>query len=215
MGLAISVHSYASALTYADDPEYLEYLREDIDTINRVLADNGLPPHTEAETEGPATMRKHAGSFPYSFVHYLRRAYAHAYTHPGQPLTPLAEGRQPTEDPLLEEVMYGFESHLICHSDAEGYYVPIDFDQVLVPEDPGIKLAGGLLGSSVALLRELIYLAPHIGIELEDGNLTDAAAAALHRYDEDHPFQREREIWLALFESARVSVANRTLISFG
>ncbi|MEV0248061.1 hypothetical protein AB0H76_15820 [Nocardia sp. NPDC050712] len=214
MGLAISVHSYAYALTHSD-LESVEYLRKELDTINRVLAENGLPLHEESGTEGPVSMRAHAGSFPYSFVHYLRRAYAHAYINPGQPLTPVAEGKQPTGDPLIEEVMYMFECHLICHSDAEGFYVPIDFGEVLVPQDPSIKLAGGLLGSSVALLRELRYVAPYLGIELENGDLADAAATALNSYDEDHPFQREREVWLALFESARISVANKTLISFG
>ncbi|MEU0543279.1 hypothetical protein ABZ319_25740 [Nocardia sp. NPDC005978] len=214
MGLAISVHSYAYALSEGD-LEYAEDLRRDLAAINRVLAENDLPAHEEPETRGAATGREHMGSFPYSFLHYLRRAYAHAYTNPSEPLTPVAAGEPPTEDELVDDLLYMFDCHLISHSDAEGCYVPIDFDHVLAAEAADIALPGGILGSSVALLRELTYLAPYLGIELRDGVLTDEVAATMARTEDDDPFAREREVWLTLFESARVSVANNTLISFG
>lgn len=41
-------------------------------------------------------------SVPYSFPHLPRRAFAHAYEDPDQPLTPLAE----SEDPLVDEAEY-------------------------------------------------------------------------------------------------------------
>ncbi|MGX1811341.1 hypothetical protein ACWIGI_36935 [Nocardia sp. NPDC055321] len=213
MGLAISVHSYAYTLT--SDPEYADDLREDLVAINRVLAENGLAAHEEPGTEGPAVRRSHMNSFPYSFLHYLRRAYAHAHSNPGEPLTPVADGDDPARDELVEDLLYMFDCHLICHSDAEGCYVPIDFDHVLAPDAADIKLPGGILGSSVALLRELTFLAPYLGIELRDSVLTDDVADRVARTGEDDPFAREREVWLTLFESARVSVANNTLITFG
>ncbi|HEY2308559.1 MAG TPA: hypothetical protein VGI05_22025 [Streptosporangiaceae bacterium] len=61
------------------------------------------------------------------------------------------------DDPLLKKAYAGWPGepvgpfdHLIHHSDCEGYYVPVDFGQVIVDE----RLAGGYLGSSVRLLAE-------------------------------------------------------------
>ncbi|QIS14870.1 hypothetical protein [Nocardia arthritidis] len=209
MGLAIGTHELADLLA-EEYPEEVEEYQADLDTINLLLAGEGLPQHDEPRVHGPAKPREHLGSFPYSFLHYLRRAYAHAYENPDRPLAPVADGEHPADDRLVEGLQYIFETHLICHSDAEGYYVPIDFEVVLADED----LTGGMVGSSVALLRELIFVAPYLGIELHDGELTDAAAAAVNETPVDHPFERERIVWLALFENARVSVANGTMITF-
>ncbi|WP_225724595.1 MULTISPECIES: hypothetical protein [unclassified Nocardia] len=208
MGLAIGTHELADLLD--EYPEGVEEYRADLDAINLLLAGEGLPRHDEPRVHGPVKPRGHMDSFPYSYLHYLRRAYAHAYRNPDRPLTPVADGKKPMDDPVVEMLEDLFESHLICHSDAEGYYVPIDFEEVLADED----LTGGMVGSSVALLRELIFVAPYLGIELQDGELTDATAAAVNETPVDHPLERERIVWLALFENARVSVANGTMITF-
>jgi hypothetical protein len=52
-------------------------------------------------------------------------------------------------------------SHLMCHSDAEGYYVPIDFELVIFDKD-----VGGWLGSSIWLKQELEELAEKMRFEL-------------------------------------------------
>lgn len=73
-----------------------------------------------------------------------------------------------------------------------------------------------MVGSSVALLRELVYVAPFLGITLVEGELTDAGITRIREEHEDgeHPLYRERETWLLFYEAARVSVANGTVITF-
>ncbi|WP_067814275.1 hypothetical protein [Nocardia inohanensis] len=213
MGLSVGTHNYAYNLANDDDPEYREEMRADLRALNALLAAEGLPAHEEPESYGAATSREEINGVPYGFVHYLRRAYARAVEYPDQPLTPVAEGEQPTDDPVLDTVACMFESHLICHSDCEGYYVPIDFGAVLYPQDED-AIPGGMVGSSQGLLRELVEVAPYIGITLDDGELSDTEAARLADYSDLHPFYRERETWFLLYESARVSIANNTLITF-
>src|SRR6202008_5022884 len=115
-------------------------------------------------------------SMPYSFIHYLRRAYAHRAADPAWMAAPLDEDEDPTDDPVLEEETEMLSSHLLCHSDAEGFYVPVDFDDVLFEEAEDGELPGGMLGSSYRLLDELVVVAPALGIRLDDGQLSDAEA---------------------------------------
>ncbi len=214
MGLAVATHTYADALIEDDDPELLDELRDHLRALNELLIAEKLPLHHEATARGAETPRDRVGSVPYSFVHYLRRAYARAYENPDEPLAPVADGEDPTDDPVLDSLVYMFESHLLCHSDCEGYYVPVDFDEVLFPDDE-LGLPGGMVGSSMALLRELVYVAPYLGITVSDGELTDTEIDRIYEeHNDEHPLYRERETWVLLYEAARVSVANNTVITF-
>ena len=48
-----------------------------------------------------------------------------------------------------------FASHLLCHADYAGYYIPVDFaDPLFLPEEAKIGGAG-MVGSSQQLLAEL------------------------------------------------------------
>jgi hypothetical protein len=206
MGLAISTHFLVDMIH--NDAEGEGWFRDNLERLNELLEKEGLPPHVEPEVKGAAKARRHVGSFPYSFLHYLRRAYA--YVHEDQPLTPLAEGDDPSEDPMVEEANVLLDSHLLCHSDAEGYYVPIDFADIIVDDD----IPGGMIGSTQRLFAELVAVAPAIGIELDGTVLSDKVAAALSEEDDTVPYATERLVWLSMFEAARVSIANHTLIVF-
>jgi hypothetical protein len=206
MGLAISTHFLVDMIT--NDAEGEAWFRDHMKHLAAILAKEGLPPHVEPEVRGPAKARRHVGSFPYSFLHYLRRAYA--YVHEDEPLTPLAEGDDPNDDPMVEEANVLLDSHLLCHSDAEGYYVPFDFENIIVDD----AIPGGMVGSSQRLFAELVAVAPAIGIELDGTVLSDKVAAALAKEAQTVPYATERLVWLTLYEQARVSIANRTLIVF-
>ena len=206
MGLAVSTHALAYLI--ANDAEGATALTEDIALVNKLLAANELPAHTEP-SEARTPRRPSTTSFPYSFLHYLRRAFAHV--REDVELTPLAEGESPTDDETVDEASEMFDTHLLCHSDAEGYYVPIDFNDVIFDVD-NLGLAGGSLGSTQRLRDELIETA--IGISLDDGELSDELAAAIHAEADTGPYWRERLVWLALFEAARVSLADKTMIVF-
>jgi len=190
MGLAISVGMLD------EDEAY----REMFDELAASLAQAGIAGYREPERV-PDTMRAHCDSFPYSFLHYLRRCYA--LLREGKPIT-VAED---ADDDLVEELSIDSSSHLLCHSDAEGYYVPVDFDEPLFSDEESI-------GSSQRLLAELREVGPHIGVKLEaDGALSDAEAARLAGYD-DGPFWREITVWLTLHEACVASIAHGTAIVF-
>jgi hypothetical protein len=218
VGLAISVGNLAFALQ--NDPEAVEWLREGFREVNRVLDAHGLPRHAEPESltdtaDRPGLswdrgMRRGLwrSGMPYSWLHYLRRAVAFARQAPGE-FRPLEQGDDPTADERLDyELSVVMDSHVICHSDCEGFYVPIDFPEPLYDDrDQGIP--GGILGSSQRALTELVLTAPMIGIVLRDGELSDRDAIALGEESEgSHPYWIERHAWLYFSERLRQSIAS-------
>jgi hypothetical protein len=208
--MSLAVDTFFLAYLVADDPESAEDLRGDFAALSEALGGAGHRAYTEPESRPPeAVAREHIGSFPYSWLHHLRRAYAHTVLDARRPLAPLDDGGDATADPAIEQVSSP-RHHLLYHSDCEGYYVPIDFPTVI--EDAG--LPGIALGSSQQLLRELTLVAPTIGIPLERGVLTDDVAAAIAGEGQDVPFWIARQVWLTLHEHARISVAFGTALVF-
>jgi len=215
MGLAISVGRLADFLEH--DPEGAEWFEGDFDIVNQVLAAADLPPHAEPRELPPLDLRASLRGFPYSFIHYLRRAYAHCVVSPGWTATPVADDVDPSEDPAIQAALDVVESHLICHSDAEGFYVPVDFEDVLFSESESEDeaLTGGMLGSSYRLRDELVQVAPALGITLIDGQLSDEEAARVNALAvKDEGLHREYATWMLLYEMARLSIAHKTAIVF-
>ncbi len=209
MGLAISV-GYLNDLE-RNDAEGAAWFRENLKKLSTVLERNGSQAHREPVDSPELESRAACDSFPYSFLHYLRRVYAHAKRDSAWRAEPLEAGRNPTEDTVLDEEMFMFTSHLLNHSDAEGYYVPQEFEDVIYDD----TVPGGMIGSSQHLLRELIRAAPALGIALEHGELSDAEAERINQVGEsDVGLYRENTVWIALFEAARLSIQHNTLIVF-
>ncbi|PQO41409.1 hypothetical protein [Blastopirellula marina] len=167
MGLALEVGILADLKT-ADEEGY-DHIREQLSLVNQLLAANQLPAHNEPE-EIPVFS---CGMFGYSGLHYLRRIAAHLLVNDAVP-EPCVD--QPTEDPAMfdcyDEIatMQDARSdewkrfdHLLCHSDAEGYYLPQEFDEVLFDLDD-LGVAGFQVGSSVKLLQECTTLAAALGM---------------------------------------------------
>ena len=210
MGLSISVGYLADVLT--NDPDGVAWFEQSLATVNRVLASERLPKHVEPRTVPPLS-RSSLVSFPYSMLHHLRRAYAHRVRDPAWIATPFPADADPADDPEVEALTEQFTSHLLCHSDSEGFYFPIDFaDVVFSNEDDDIP--GGMLGSSFRLLEELRLVAPALKIALVDGELSDAEATRIDAMDDSDPMRAEHAAWLALFEAARISIAHKAAIVF-
>ncbi len=129
MGLSINI-GYLADLEQ-NDAEGATWFKENLGQLNAILEQNGLRAHREARPPEPISTRADHVSFPYSFLQYLRRVYARSKRDSGWRAEPLEAGRNPTEDEVLDEEMFMFESHLLNHSDAEGYYVPQDFEDVI------------------------------------------------------------------------------------
>lgn len=211
MSLAVSV----GVLAVDDaDPEWIDHLRESFRQVNRVLAAHGLPLHEEPECLPDLPYRGQLLSFPYSWLHYLRRAVAFARQAPDQ-FCPVAEGVDPSADERLDDELSIFVgSHLICHSDCEGFYVPIDFPEPLY-DDQERRLPGEILGSSQRALQEVRQAAPLLGIPLEGGNLSDEVAKNIAgEKDGSNPYWIERQVWLTMFEALRHSVEYKCAVAF-
>jgi hypothetical protein len=149
------------------DPEYVAYFEEQVEAINGVLESFGLPAHREPfDVEDERTFE--CEMYGFSGLHYLRRVAAHLALGRNLP-EPGDDGA--ASDPVLSDYYRIFDAsfargessgipfqHLIVHGDAEGYYLPVEFDDVIIP-DASCEIAGGMLGSSHALLRECLELA--------------------------------------------------------
>ena len=153
----------------------------------------------------------------YSGLHALRRVAVHLAATGTLP-RPL-EASKATDDPLLKKAYAALPGdpagpfdHLIYHSDCEGYYVPVDFGQVIVDE----SVAGGYLGSSVRLLAETRRIATALGLpedldpdSEEVFSATDAdAAGGWQRYG------IESYVCLRLIQTAKHSIATGAAIAF-
>jgi hypothetical protein len=211
MGLAVNVGVLVELAEL--DQEGLEAYRGYFSAVSDLLAEHGLPPHQEPEKLPPVQGRCGILGYPYSFLHHLRRVYAHLTADPDWVAEPAESDERASEDPLVEEVTMDMTSHLLCHSDAEGFYLPIDFREVLFDEQE--RVPGGMVGSSYRLREELVSIAPALGISLSGDELSDAQAQAIN---DDAEAQKglwiERLVWLSLFEAARLSIAHKTAICF-
>lgn len=77
--------------------------------------------------------------------------------------------------------------------------------------------AGGTVGSSFALLDELIEIAPYLGIHLsEDGSLPPTEATRLFNISQtsEGDFGQEITAWLSLHEAAELSITYGTAVVF-
>jgi hypothetical protein len=212
MGLFVQVGVLASRVSA--NPEGAAALRTAFRHVNDLLARNTLPAHDEPEALPPVRSRAPAMGYPYSFLHYLRRVAAYALDDPAWVATPLREGEDPARDPTLDARSDCFDSHLIFHSDSEGFYLPLDFTRILVGDDDAIP-GGGIVGSSPALLRELTRIAPALDIRLSGPELTDGEIGRLKAVIAgDTGLYREIIVWLSLFEAARLSIEHRAAVYF-
>lgn len=162
MGLAVEVGILTDLME--NDEEGYEYFKDQFAKLNTYLNHIGMPNHQEPE-EGEIWS---GAMFGYSGLHCLRRLAAHLD----------ATGRLPTkpgdlraaDDPILQRYYESASGssfdHLIQHSDAEGFYLPIEFAEVLYPDET-LEIAGGIIGSSSRLLTECQRIAQILGIPSE------------------------------------------------
>jgi hypothetical protein len=154
MGVGIEVGILADFRESGDDEGFNYYFNQ-FDVLNRCLQSAGLPTHNEPEDCEIWT----CDLFSFSGLHCCLRRLAAHLDQSGK-IPPPADRRNIAEDPVLlqyyESNFVGGFDHLICHSDYNGLYLPIDFPDVLFP-NPELGLGG--LGSTIQLLRECEQLA--------------------------------------------------------
>jgi hypothetical protein len=210
MSLGITVGRLASWLQDGDE-EFVALVRHDLREVSRVLVANRLPPHVEPEWLPKLQSRSRLDHMPYSWYARLQRAIAFSRQAP-QEFTSAGEDEDASVHPHVRTELTLCRSHLICQG-AEGYYVPIDFPAPLFDRAVTRKLVGTILGSSQGATRELVAVAPLLGIRLTKGKLSNAMAAKINK-EEDGPFYQEREAWLILFEAFRLSIEHKASVCF-
>lgn len=202
MGLSIQVGGF-------EDPGMYEGLSE-------ALVQAGLSPHKEPDSLGddPAFSCQMRG---YSGLHYLRRLAAYIGLGRGVPVPGTGDA---TEDPVLEEyydvLAPGFE-HLLLHSDAEGFYVPQDFEDVIFPDD-ALRIPGGTIGSSPRLLDECKRLAEWLELPLDTDPESDDVWDAADAPPSDGPkwkrYGNESFSCIRLIRAAEASIESGAAIVF-
>lgn len=192
--------------------------RDDLAVYDKSLTDAGLPPvPVFGYMPGLSGDVAPVAGFDYDALHFLRRAYLLRLT--GLDVTPVAELGSDYEE-LLEMFEPAAEgSHLVWHYDHAGAYVPVDFPAPLVSDE--LLAAGGPLGSSHGLLRELQFVAPAIGIDPQNPPAAPPPPAptaldepAAPAPPDPSPFARERHVWLGLHAAATRSLGQGSMIVF-
>lgn len=224
MGLAIYVG--VPSEIRENDPEYVAYFGQQVEAINGVLESFDLPPHREPfDLEDERTVE--CEMVGYSGLHYLRRLAAHLAL--GRDLPPPGDDGA-ASDPVLSDYYKIFDAsfasgqaggmsfqHLIVHGDAEGYYLPVEFEDVIIP-DASLEIAGGMLGSSQALLRECGELARALelpeGLSLEDEAVFEAVESQGEGETKWERYGVETYTCLALMKACEASIATGAAVVF-
>lgn len=218
MGLSISV-GLVSRLRAEGDDEALEYFGRQFEIINELLESFGLPPHREPDE--PAADDFFTVAIYGDGLHYLRRVAAHLALE--EELPPPGDEEEAADDPLLREYYQLYDEsladgkaalmsfqHLIIHSDTEGFYLPVEFDEVL-HLDPSLEVAGDNVGSSHRLLAECLELARALELPDDlDPESEEVWEAADRQGEGEEKWRRygvESQACLALIRACRASVA--------
>jgi hypothetical protein len=210
MGLEMAVGILADA-----EDEYADEVRADFTVIRELLDLAGAGPWDEPELdEEDAEWFEMWG---YSGLHTVRRLAVHLAENARLP-EPL-KGRDATDDPLLRRIYAdphgaGAFAHLIHHSDCDGYYVPVDFEQVIVDE----RLTGGAVGSSVRLLTETRRIAAALGLpedlDPESEEIIEAADGETPPGEGWQRYGIESFVCLRLIHAAKHSIKTGAAIAF-
>ncbi|WP_159023668.1 hypothetical protein [Formosa sp. L2A11] len=212
MGLSISGGILADFIE--NEPEGYEAYKIIFENINKILVSNNFEPYQEPNVLKVKPLS--VGSFPYSFLHHLRRFLAHVWENEGNenwtPI-PFSPEENPTKDAILEDYYSYMSSHLLIHSDSEGFYIPVVLQEVLFDTDK-TPVPGAMIGSSYILLEELKDLTKYLDIKLDANNTVTNIAEVDRTIEKQGDFWIEKLVCVTLIKAAKYSIDNKTAIVF-
>lgn len=212
MGLGISVGMLCGLAL--SDPEGFEVHRGEFEKLSRGLAQEGIE-WSEPQVIHAFGEDDFSAGFPYGYLAHLRRVFTLARLgEEVAPVSAISDEQYERDKIKVDDETAMFSSHLLCHADYAGYYVPVDFaDPLFLPEEA--KVAGaGMVGSSQQLLAELVGLAGTIGIRLDAAGVLSAADEAALVAADGEAFDAERYTWLQLYRACLASVESGHAIVF-
>ena len=209
-----------------EEEESFQDFVDEFAAINKVLRAAGLPEHRE-----PVDLGEEDGisydMIGYSGLHYLRRIAAHVWDGRGRP--PPGSQESP-RDPVMDRYYATIDrpqskrrlglfrrppqerpnfDHLMQHSDADGFYLPLRFQSVLFA-DPALEIAGEMIGSGPLLMEECTRLAALLELPLDlDPESEEVWQAVDNQGQGLVPWKRygiESFTCLRLYHACRVSV---------
>jgi hypothetical protein len=214
MGLGISVGIHPDFALR--DAEGFDRHRRALTRLSQALMTEGISWHEPEVTDPPAALAFSA-AFPYSYVTQLRRILVLTnLSEPVLPASAVSAAQYDRDCEKIDDEASMLASHLLCHSDTAGYYVPVDFSEPLfLPEEAEVEGAG-MVGSSQRLLAELAGIASPIGISLDDEGVPSDAEKARPGTGlaGDEPFEPERFAWHQLYQACLASIASGHAIVF-
>jgi len=218
----MGLNLFVGYLIEEEDAERFASIQDQFARVNQALKAAGLPPHIE-----PLDARDGAPwdcqMYGYSGLHYLRRVAAHIAA--GHGLPPPGDDRA-ADDPVLRGFYAQFYNadrpkrfqHLIQHSDADGFYLPLAFHDVIFP-DPALHVDGEAIGSVPMLLEECTQLAEVLALPLDLDPESEAVQdAADWQGKGETTWQRygvESFTCLALYRACQISLESGCAIVFG
>ena len=239
MGLTLVVGVLAEMKGLGED-EGLRNYQAQFAIVNRALQASGLPEHHEPVDLGdlePIDM----DMYGYSGLHYLRRIAAHFWV--GNQLPPPGDRETvgANKDPVVTRYYSALDQtpptarpklfrkarpdvsptqvfeHLMNHSDAEGFYVPIKFDRVIV-DKWRLGIAGGTVGSTLKLMEDCETLARALHLPLEmNPESEELWEATQHQGEGETQWKRygvESFTCSRLFHACKASIARGAAITF-
>jgi hypothetical protein len=230
MGLAITVGILVDLAE--NDAEGADHVRESFNAVNRALRQAGLDEHREPEAADWAPVS--LDMYGYSGLHYLRRVAAHLWA--GKDLPPPGTEETIDDDPELRryyETDGGRRTgllgrvgrrgarddvrrfdHLVVHSDAEGFYIPQPFADVI----RAVDTPGEYVGSSYSLKDELLILADALrlppGLDPESEELWDASESQGEGAEGWERYGVESFTCIRLLHAANASIDRGAAIAF-
>lgn len=199
------------------EEEGREYYTDLFAAVNQALVKEKLPEHSE-----PVDLKETwSGRVRFSQIHYLRRFAAHLVIKGKIPQPTAAEA---TDDPVVIEYYDKFGElavknrfdHLILHSDCEGFYLPIDFNEVVFAAEE-LEIPGDMIGSAVRLNEECKVLAGYLGLPLDLDPDSDTVLKALENPDRSIQWQKyiaESYVCLVFYHASLKSIALGAAIVF-
>ncbi len=239
MGLDVTVGQLSLIGAEVDD-EGVALAREDFAELSAALVRAGAGPHHEPETlDAGLTYEDRVGG--YGSLHHLRRMAAWLAVKRVLP-PPLTYQDNTAEDAVLQSfyILHNRDlasrrqqgwlgrllkgkspppafQHLLWHSDCDGWYVPQDFERVMIdPADPADGRRG-MIGSAPRLLAECQVLARAIGLPPgvdPDDYDADGPTGPASDLDDWRRYQIEAYVLSRLIRACEVSIQTGAAVVF-